>query len=155
MPFQYLNIRERAEAFRRAGVDWADDFLSALDDADDFLSALDDADAALENIGEAIDLTFSDTGDREGIAEAVKNYCSNLEKERRGVEVEVERLKKAVARLQEEQGRLVAFMAARGIVPPPPPTVTRPATPSARGSFGPTLRQQQRLADITDEDVPF
>lgn len=124
MPFQFLNLRERADALRRGGVDWAMDLHEALDAVDDLALA----DEALEEIGEIAGMDRPDASN----LDAIKSAVTVLVEERDAGALEVKRLNRVVEALQEEQGRLVAFMTARGLVPPPPPRVTRPAVPERK-----------------------
>lgn len=145
MPFQFCSLRERADALRRGGVDWAMELHEALDAVDDLAAA----DEALEEIGEAVGMANPDASDPEAIRKAV----DVLVEERDAGALEVKRLNRVIEALQAEQGRLVAFMAARGLVPPPPPRVTRPAVPPRRpGTPPPTLRDRM---DIDEDDIPF
>ena len=145
MPFQFCSLRERADALRRGGVDWADDIYDALDAVDD----LEAADAALEEIGSLAGMIEPDASD----LEAIKSAVVVLAEERDEAALQVKRLQRVIEALQAEQGRLVAAMLARGLVPPPPPRVTRPAVPPRRpGMPPPTLRDRM---DIDEDDIPF
>lgn len=148
--FVFMNLRERADALRRGGVDWAIDLHEALDAVDDLASA----DEALEEIGEIAGMDRPDASNLEAITSAV----TVLAEERDAGALEVKRLNRVILALQEEQRRLVAFMTARGLVPPPPASVTRPVVPERtlpRGRPGETLAQRINRAFVDDDDVPF
>lgn len=141
--FVFLNLRERGEALRRAGLDLGGEILDVCDMADDW----DHADDQLVKIANLLEFPNPEC-DYDFIVDGVDNLVADKKK----ADDEIKRLKKAIEALQAEQGRLVACMTARGIVPPPPPRVTRPTVVQRP----PGWQRPKTLAEmIDDDDVPF
>jgi hypothetical protein len=145
--FVFLNLRERGEALRRAGLDLGGEILDVCDMADDW----DHADDQLVKIANLLKFPNPEC-DYDFIVDGVDKLVAGKER----AEAEIKRLQGVIEALQAEQGRLVACMTARGIVPPPPSRLTRPATPPRKpyGAPRPTLRDQWR-SDVENDDVPF